>query len=180
VNWQWTARRLAISAFLVVHITATLIWVSPPCELRNRFQPIVRYYIMPLGVWQYWTMFSPDPVRDAVTVEAELTDCKGIRHSFAFPRLADYSMLDGIPRFRFSKYAANLSDGEFAIPRKCAARHAARALKLAPEQFPVEVHLVYQCRLAPNPGEPAGDPMTPTKPVVIGHFEFASRSEVYP
>jgi hypothetical protein len=157
----------------------TLLWVLPACPLRQWSYPITQYYMMPLGIWQYWTMFAPDPVRESITVEAELTDSKGLRHTFDFPRLADYSTWQGIPRFRHSKYAANLSDGEFELTRKFAARHAIRNVKIPADAFPVEAHLLYNLRLAPPLGSSTPDPMVPAKSVVIGHFQFESAEEIY-
>jgi hypothetical protein len=177
---RWTGYRLAVSAFLVIHITMNVIWVLPGCPIRNRFYDLASYYIFPLGLFQYWTMFAPDPVRDTVTLEAQITDAKGLAYTFAFPRVGDYTPWQAIPRFRYSKYVANLSDPSFELPRKFAARHAIRTLHLRADAFPVEAHLVYQLRLTPPPGAPPADPMTPTKSVVIGQFQFATPAEVYP
>jgi hypothetical protein len=91
MDWRLTVRRLLISVFLIVHLSATVLWVLPPCPLKQRTIGLVSYYILPLGLWQYWTMFSPDPVRNTFTLEAEVVDAKGLRAVFAFPKLADYT-----------------------------------------------------------------------------------------
>jgi hypothetical protein len=177
MDWRWTVRRLLISAFLVVHIGATVLWVLPECFLRQRTIHAVSCYILPLGLWQYWTMFAPDPVRDTFVLEAEVVDAKGLRAVFAFPKLADYTTLQGIPRFRHSKLAANLMMENTTVPRRCAARHALRKLNVPADAFPVDVELVYQVRTTPPPGEPV-DPMTPMRRSPIATFRFASLSEV--
>ena len=181
-NWSWTFRRLAISAFLVVHLFASAIWVLPASPIRQYFAPTVAYYILPLGLWQFWAMFAPDPVRDTVTLEAEVIDGNGVRSEFAFPRLADYNWWQGIPRFRYSKYAANLSCEEFLTARQCAARHVLRRLKLPAEAYPISVHLLYQIRPTPPPGSttPTADPMNPPRPFVLGTYRFDSPDEVTP
>jgi hypothetical protein len=179
MDWRWTVRRLLISAFLVVHLGATLLWVMPECPIRQRTIGTVSCYIMPLGLWQFWTMFSPDPVPDTFTLEAEVVDSKGIRAVFSFPKLADYTPWQGIPRFRHSKYAANLAVESFDEPRKFAARHAIRQLNLPTDAFPVEVQLVYQIRPTQPPGQPA-DLMTPTRRSPFATFQFASQTEVRP
>ena len=92
---MWTARRLAISAFLIGHMGAVSIWVLPPCPIQRRCAGTLAYYILPLGLWQYWGMFAPDPVRDTLMLEAEVIDVRGIRYNFAFPKLADYSAMRG-------------------------------------------------------------------------------------
>lgn len=177
-KWFRTAGRLGISAFLVFHIGATVVWVLPPCPVRQRCFDPVACYIMPLGLWQYWGMFAPDPVRDTMTLEADAVDARGLRTSFVFPKLADYSTWRGIPRFRHSKFAANLSVPELQLQREYTARHVVRRLGMPDEAFPVDVHLLYQVRLTPPPGGPPADPMTPAQPYVIGTYHFETPGEV--
>jgi hypothetical protein len=179
VYWRWTAHRLLVSTFLLGHLGATAIWVLPNCPIRQRACKYLDYYMTPTGMWQYWTMFAPDPVRDTVTLEAEITDAQGLRHVFAFPKMADYTALQGIPRFRYSKYTANLADDN-DLSRRFAARHAVRRLALPDSAFPVEVYLMFQVRNTPPPGSPAPDPMTPAKPMVLASYQFAKPSEVRP
>src|SRR5205823_12097535 len=88
---SWTLRRLAISAFLLVHLGAMGVWVLPNCPIQQQLAPWLRYYVLPLGLWQSWAMFAPDPLRDTVTLEAEVIDRNGLRYGFAFPRLGDYN-----------------------------------------------------------------------------------------
>jgi hypothetical protein len=179
---SWTVRRLWISSFLVFHLVATVGWVLPRCAIRDEIVPWARYYMLPLGLWQSWAMFAPDPVRDTVTLEAEVIDANGVRYEFAFPRMADYTWWQDIPRFRYSKYAANLSGEEFALARRFAASHVLRRLKLPAEVYPVSVHLMYQSRVTPPPGSPlpAIDPMSPTKPLVVGTVQIDNAREVQP
>jgi hypothetical protein len=180
MDWAWTARRWAISAFLVVHVSAVTLWVLPASPLRLRVMNVASYYILPLGLWQYWGMFAPDPVRDTVMLEAEVVDARGLRYSFAFPRLADYSKWRGVPRVRHSKFAANMAVEECATNREFAARHVVRRLGLPASAFPVVAQLLYQVRLSPPPGGPPPDPMTPTRPHIIATYRFPSLDEVMP
>ena len=180
-NWSWTVRRLAISAFLLFHVAATVIWVLPICPIRNKCVPVVQYYMLPLGMWQSWGMFAPDPIRDTIMLDAEVIDCNGLRYGFAFPRMADYTWWQGIPRFRYSKYAANLASDEFALPRQFAAHHVLRRLKLPAAVYPVSVHLMYELHPTPPPGSVAAiDPMSPAKPYVVGTIRIESPREVNP
>lgn len=179
MDWRLTVRRLLISGFLLIHLSATLLWVLPPCPIRDRTISLVSYYMLPLGFWQYWTMFSPDPVRNTFTLEGEVVDAKGIRAVYGFPKLADYSVLQGIPRFRHSKYAANLGVEAFELPREFAARHIVRQLHLPADAYPVEVQLVYQVRPTPPPGTPV-DLMAPTQRSPFATYQFKSEKEVRP
>jgi hypothetical protein len=178
---SWTARRLAISLFLVFHVGATAVWILPICPIRDRLVPYLKYYMLPTGMWQAWAMFAPDPIHDTVQLEAEVIDCNGLRYGFAFPRMADYTWWQGIPRFRYSKYAANLSFGEMEPTRKFAAHHVLRQLKLPAEVYPVSVHLLYQVRPTPPPGAMAEvDPMEPTRRHVVGTARIETPREVNP
>ena len=87
--WRWTARRLAISAFVLFHLSALIIWTMPACAIKDRFQAPYRYYILPLGIWQWWAIFAPEPVRENQVLEAEVIDAKRlIRTSTSSPRSA--------------------------------------------------------------------------------------------
>lgn len=177
---RWNAWRLAISAYLIFHMTAVVVWVLPGCPVKERLYRTLSYYMMPLGLWQYWAMFAPDPVRDTLTLETEVIDSKGLRYHFMFPRLADYTAWQGIPRFRYSKYTANLAPNDSELLRKFAARHAVRQLGLQADTFPVDAHVFFQVRETSQPGQPLTDPMTPTKPHLLTTFHFDSIAEVRP
>jgi len=136
--------------------------------------------MLPSGLWQYWAMFAPDPIKDTCTLEVEVVDSKGLRHNFAFPKLADYTLLQGIPRFRYSKYTANMVGEGSDLQRKFAARHAVRRLGLKDDAFPMDVHVYYQVRETPPPGGPPADPMTPAKPQLLTTYQFTTPDEVRP
>lgn len=185
-NWSWTLRRPLISAFLLVHLSATMIWVLPQSPIRRRFSPLAGYYMLPLGLWQCWSMFAPDPIRDTIFFEAEVIDCNGVRYRFEFPRMANYTWWQGIGHFRFAKYNANISCEEFDVARKFAARHVLRNLNLPAEVYPVAVHLMYQVRETPplptdNPDpSPIDEALKPTRSLVVGTIHVESPSEVRP
>jgi hypothetical protein len=174
-------RRVLISVFVVLHLSATVLWVLPPCPLRARCIGVVQYYMVPMGFWQYWGMFAPDPQRDSMTLEAEVIDARGIRSTFAFPKMADYpTQVAKLARFRYPKYAANLLMPDTQVDRKLSARHALRRLDLPDDAYPLTVSLVYHVRVAPPPGGPPADPMTPPQPFVACTLPFASSSEARP
>jgi len=179
-DWARRLGRLVVSVFLVVHVVMTVVWVMPPCPIRVRSQGVIDAYMLPLGLWQYWGMFAPDPVRNALTLEAEVVDSRGLRYAFAFPRLADYSKWGGVPRFRHSKFAMNLAIRELRVQRETAARHVLRQLAVSPDAFPVDVHLVYQVRPSPPPGGAPADPMTPPHAELLDTVHFATAGEVTP
>lgn len=177
----WTLRRLAISAFVIAHLAAVTIWIVPNCAIQQRCAHYLALYLMPLGLWQYWGMFAPDPVLHTVTLEAAVVDAQGLLHTYVFPREADWSRWESSLRYRHSKYAANFSlKVEFKAHREFAARHVVRQLRLPPNAFPVDVQLYYQVRTTPPPGGPLPDPMTPPVVSTIDTYRFPTLKEVQP
>ncbi len=179
--WRWTARRLVISAFVIFHLSALIIWTIPPCQVKERFSKPFQYYMLPLGIWQWWAIFAPDPIRETTLLDAEVVDCKGMRYLHEFPRIGELSMWNKIARYRQPKFTSNVSSEEYARQRRFTARHAVRQLGMGPEAFPLWVSLYYQVKASPLPGTMAvADPMAAPQIQLIDRFEFASLKEVRP
>jgi hypothetical protein len=177
----WTLRRLVISAFVTAHLGAVTVWIVPPCVLKGRLLPYLAYYMLPLGQWQYWGMFAPNPVSDTVTLEAAVLDARGLLHTFAFPQESTLTPWQAFWHYRHSKYASNFSlTDEFIANREFGARHAVRALHLPAEAFPVDVQLYFQVRETPPPGGPPADPMAPPVTSPIQTYRFPTLQEVLP
>ena len=180
MRFSTIARRGLISAFLVVHLTSVAVWNLPACALRARCHGYVSYYMLPTGLWQYWGMFAPDPINQTLTAEAMAMDSQGKIHRYAFPRIADYSILGRIPRVRYSKFTCTLNEPTTPIHREFAARHAVRQMKLSEDAFPVHVELNYLLWQTPPPGSPPVDPMTPPTQQLISAYRYPSLAEVQP
>ncbi len=178
----WMARRLVISAFVIGHIGATLLWVMPQCPLRAKVIGPLCYYILPLGLWQCWTMFSPNPPVNAITLEADVVDRQGVHYSFAFPKQTDYSVWAAIPRYRYPKFAMNLTnnDPEVARNRMFAARHVVRQLGIPAEAFPINVSLVFYGLPCPPPGSLPSEIPPPKNSESAGIYHFDTMNEVRP
>ena len=69
---------------------------------------------LPTGMWQWWAIFAPDPVRDTFVLDAEIVDAKGMRHIHEFPRLADLPWWQKVPRYRQPKFTGNMALSEYA------------------------------------------------------------------
>lgn len=177
--WRWTARKAWISAFVVFHATATVAWVMPASPMRDALMPKFRYYMIPLGLWQSWGMFAPDPVQTTYTLEADVTDARGMDRIFEFTKVADLPWWRKGPKFRHPKLAANLAIDEYAPQREIAARHAVRSLEIEPSAFPVQVQLYYQLTSPPPFGSSQADPMTPRTIERLAAFQFESWDEVH-
>lgn len=172
-------KQLTISAFLLVHLVGLAVWNMPICAIRDRLVPVYQYYMCPLGLWQNWTMFAPEPVKNTTTLQALVVDKNGFMYQFAFPKLVDFSWLEGVTRVRHSKFAANVGEAGYPEFREIAARHVVRALELPPEVFPVDVEVQYLVKMSPPPGT-VPDPMV--VPIVhpIKAFRFPTWQEARP
>ncbi|MGE3817881.1 MAG: hypothetical protein AB7I30_00450 [Isosphaeraceae bacterium] len=179
-RWALALRRGAISAFVVFHLGATVLWILPDCPIRRQTAWLISYYVQPLGMLQYWGMFAPDPVRDTLTLEAEAIDAQGLRHGFVFERVADHSWWEGVPRYRHSKFVANLAIHELEFNRVIAARQVARALALPASAYPLTVSLFHRVVVTPVPGGPPPDPMTPSHTRLMGIYPILDQKEVFP
>jgi hypothetical protein len=178
--WRWTARRVVVSAFVIFHLSALILWTIPPCLIKERFQPPFRFYVLPLGLWQWWAIFAPDPVRNTLMLDAEVVDAAGMRHVYEFPRIGGLPWWQKIPRYRNPKFTVNMGMEEYAKHREFTARHAVRQLGLGAEAFPVWVSLYYVIKDVPPTGTGVSDPMAPTRIQVLDRFQFGSLKEVRP
>lgn len=179
-RWRWTARKLAISAFLVVHLSAVLIINLPVSVLRQRLIKPVAYYLVPIGLDQAWGMFAPNPVMHAATLEVVTVDKIGIQRTYVFPKMTDFSIWRAMPRVRHSKYASNCGIPSNVTMREFAVRHAIRQLKIPADSFPIEAELLTQVVETPPPGEPLRDPMKPPVPTSLQTYAFPKLEEALP
>ena len=180
MRFRMMARRGVISLFLMVHLIALAIWNMPKCEVRARSHALLSYYMLPTGLWQYWGMFAPDPIKETLTAEAMVMDAQGKIHRYAFPKIADYSFWGQIPRVRYSKFTCNLNERDIPIHREFAVRHAVRQMNLTEDAFPIHAELNFLLRAAPLPGSPPADPMIPPTQVLLASYRFPTLAEVHP
>ena len=180
MNWRWTARRLAISAFLAFHLSTVLIINMPPSPLRALVWWPVMHYLVPIGLDQSWGMFAPNPVLHASTVEVLTVDKDGIQRTYSFPKMTDLSPWRAIPRVRHSKFTSNLGQPHNTAHREFATRYAIRQLKIPATSFPVEAEMLYQTCETPQPGSPPRDPLKPPVPQTLATYRFPTMAEVQP
>jgi hypothetical protein len=180
VNWRWTARRLAISAFLACHLFAVGVINLPDSAFRQLFFPCIIYYLIPIGLDQAWGMFAPNPVMHAMTMEVMTVDKNGIQRVYAYPKMTDFSIWRAVPRVRHSKFTSNCGQEINAAHREFAVRYAIRQLKIPADAFPVEAEFLYQVCETPPPGAGPRDPMKPPIPRTLKSYRFPSMAEVTP
>jgi hypothetical protein len=176
--WRWNAHRLAISAFLILHLSAVGIINLPDSALRQRLSEPVFNYLVPIGLDQAWGMFAPNPVMHPMELEIVTTDKDGILRMFAFPKMTDFSVWRAIPRVRHSKFTSNCGLSERPSHREVAAKYALRRLNVPAASYPIEAEVIFKVHETPPPGQPSRDPMKPPVPQSLQTFRFSSPAEV--
>jgi hypothetical protein len=176
--WRWTARKVAISAFLAFHLTAVVLINMPQSALRERMFFLISYYVIPVGIDQAWGMFAPNPVAHAQVLEVLTVDKNGIQRTFAFPKMTDFTVWQAIPRVRHSKFTSNCGVERNVSYREFAVHYAIRQLKIPADAFPVDADLLYLTRETPPPGAPPRDPMKPPLTQSLQTYRFPTIAEV--
>jgi hypothetical protein len=170
------SRRAFLSAFLVVHLAAVAVENMAAGALRGLAEPWAACYLLPMGLWQDWCMFAPEPFRLTATLEAEVRDARGHCHRFAFPSLAGKPPWRSVWSFRYPKYAHNAMNDPTPGYREVAARYAVRRLGLPASAFPVEARLFHRTRSIAPPGAPTGS--SAVARIERGTYAFPSPVEV--
>jgi hypothetical protein len=147
-------RRLLINAFILWHLYALTIWLLPECALRQSCVQTVLPYMTFTGLMQSWTMFSPDPSKLDMYVEARVTYANGQTRNWVYPRMVDLGYVERYRHERFRKFIelAHLEENKMLWPSL--ARYPARVNNIYPNNPPVLVQLVRHFRFTPPPGAP--------------------------
>jgi len=178
MGWGLTARRLFISGFVIFHVTALSLWTLPDCAIKRAAIAPFSYYVLPTGLWQWWAIFAPDPVKDTLCLAVEIVDTKGLRHIYEFPRLQNMPLWQRTLHYRTPKFVANAGVPELSASRILIVRYAARQLGLPASAYPITASLYFQVRPTPPPGTGESDPMTQERTSLIERFEIQSPEEV--
>src|SRR5580698_9332196 len=84
-------KRLAISAFVLFHITAIICWAVPlNTRLFSNVSNKIALYMTFSGLFQDWALFAPDPIHFDYRLEAEVTYGDGATLVWKFPLPQDY------------------------------------------------------------------------------------------
>ena len=174
---SWAVRRSLISAFVTFHLAALAIWTMPSCAIKDRFDRWAGQYVMPLGLWEPWRMFAPDPPREELALEVVIRDREGVTRTYAFPRTALLTPGRALGRYRQTKFAENALGYRGEFLRAAAARYAVQQSGVAADRFPVEVELDHLAWTIAMPGEPATRSPARRR---LELYSYQSRAEVGP
>ncbi len=70
MNWRWHIKRILVTAFIALHVATLVIWNMPQSKLRIFAYQYLQYYVLPVGLNQYWAMFAPNPPMAQMRLEA--------------------------------------------------------------------------------------------------------------
>ncbi len=176
-----SAKRLAVSAFLVFHLTAVGVWNLPDCALKAPMVDFLSVYMLPTGLWQEWGMFAPEPSKDTMCLEAIVRDSRGIIRLYAFPRMMDRTAVEGLlGGFRHSKFACNVGATGGKVNREVAARHVARGMNIPRDAYPLDVQLIYEVWPTNPPTAPVDEPPAAPWQSVIETYRFNTPEDAAP
>lgn len=164
-----TAKRAAISAFLLFHLVAITFWALPlNSPLIGVVRDTVRPYILWAGLFQGWNMFAPEPMKVNGYVEALITYNDGEIHKWKFPRMEELGYTQRYFKERYRKFANEyVRMDSFAAIRPDVARRIARLNNHDPSNPPAVVLLVwYSSQIAP-PGPDGSYRSTPLRANVL-------------
>ncbi len=146
--------RKILSALILFHLFAVVIWLLPGSALTEKFLPRVRPYMTATGFMQSWYMFTPNPIHIDVTVEARITYADGKVRSWSFPRMVDMGYVERYRRERFRKFIEVAHQDRYRFLWPTLARYAARRNNTDPRNPPKSVELIRRFLAVPPPPIP--------------------------
>ncbi len=109
------------------------------------------YYIEPLGLWQYWDMFAPDPMQSDFYFEAVMQFQDGTIKSVEFPRIVKMPLLARYTKERFRKYGERVRESEYQYLWPTWAQWMATQASTDPSNPVIALNLQKKSRNVPPP-----------------------------
>lgn len=145
--------RAAVSLLIVWHLFALLIWLLPGnTPIVQACVGPVRRYLTATATAQSWNMFSPNPDKMDVYLEARVTFADGSVRPYVFPRMATMGYAARYREERWRKFVEVATHGVQPAVWAALARDAARVSDRDPSNRPVSVGLLRHWREIPPPG----------------------------
>jgi hypothetical protein len=142
--------RAGINAFIALHLYIMVFWGMPGSHFRNTFARPVENYVIKLGLWHSWDMFSPDPLAVNFNVEAHIYFQEGTIRIWEFPRMDKLGMWERYQKERFRKWRERVRQDIYGSVWDDTARYVAR-LHNNPGNPPKRVVLVRHWGPIPPP-----------------------------
>lgn len=142
---------LVISAFIVLHVSATLLWVMPDSAMRRLVRPVTWNYISHVGLWQSWGMFAPEPSNLNYYLSGVITYRDGSQREAVWPRMREYNLLSRYQKERYRKFSEYTRMDQFAFMWPSFARFIAQSNDADAANPPVRMQLYRSWSFIPPP-----------------------------
>jgi hypothetical protein len=162
-------RKTVVNAFIVFHLVIITAWSLPPPQQGNK-RPfivylsqkyedtreritnnrVVSWYMIFMGLWQGWDMFSPNPLSLNLDVEADITYRNGQVVNYIFPRMNELGLFQRYQKERYRKWRERVRVDDYRSIWHDAALWVARQHYTDVNNPPVHVSLTrYWMQLPP-------------------------------
>ena len=101
---QGVWRRRFINAFILFHLCIIILWGLPSSRFRSFVTQWMQSYVVEIGIWHSWDMFSPDPLSLNFNVVAEITFKDGTIKHWELPRMEKLGLWERFQKERFRKW----------------------------------------------------------------------------
>jgi hypothetical protein len=148
--------RWCVNLFIMFHVAAIVSWNLPSSALQETVTNFFKPYVVFTGVWQSWSMFSPNPVSTDTYIGAVVHYHDGTTKPYTFPRMSLLGITAKYKQERWRKFIENTSTNSQMSYWPYLARYAALVNNPAPRTNPpVAVDLYRYSRYIPiNEGPP--------------------------
>lgn len=122
---------------------------------NNRYlqESPLKYYLQCTGLWQYWDMFAPDPLRRDFYMDANVTYKDGSRAVFDYPRMANLNLKDRYLSERYRKFFERINETGLDYIWAGVALRIAQKMDTHPGNPPTSIDLVRHWKEIAPPGK---------------------------
>jgi hypothetical protein len=135
-------KRALINVFIVFHLYIIIFWGMPGSNFRNTMVRWTENYVIKLGLWHSWDMFSPDPLSINFTVEGQITYRDGTTRVWEFPRMEKLGLWKRYQKERYRKWRERVRQDMYSVVWPDTARYIARLNNDNSNNPPVRVELI--------------------------------------
>lgn len=143
-------KRAFLNGFIILQLYVIVFWGMPGSRFRNLMVQLVEPYVIKLGLWHSWDMFSPDPLAVNFNLEAHITFADGSLRIWEFPRMEKLGVWERYQKERFRKWRERVRQDVYRAVWDDTARYIARQVH-DPANPPVKVVLVRHWGSIPPP-----------------------------
>lgn len=117
----------------------------------------LRWYMRTTGLWQFWDMFAPNPMRDDLWLDSVVQFQDGTEAVQPYPRMAELGLVDKYFQERFRKYADRFYRSTSNGKRAAFGQRMAYLAAKDPRNLPVSVSIRLHLRRIRDFGTPTPD-----------------------